>query len=146
LLVSFGAFQTVQLRRITRERDRADRIADFMTGIFRTSNPNERLGGTVTAAQLLDEAAKDINTGLGKDPELQTSLMHVIGMAYMYQGLWEHAQSAFESAIRASTSAKQQDSRETLLTMHDLAWTLLQEGRVGKRRAWSGNWLIPRNG
>lgn len=130
LLVSFGIFQTVQLRRITHERDRADRIAEFMTGIFKTSDPNERLGGTVTATELLDKAAEDIKTGLAKDPELQTSLMHVIGRAYMYQGLWARAQTVFEAAIKASSSVGQQESRETLLTMHDLAWTLLQQGHV----------------
>lgn len=48
----------------------------------------------------------------------------------MYQGLWARAQSIFEGAIRASSSIGQQESRETLLTMHDLAWTFLQEGRV----------------
>ena len=132
LLIAFGVFQSIQLRRITRERDRADRIAEFMTGIFKTSDPNERLGGTVTAAQLLDKAAKDIQTGLSKDPELQTSLMHVIGRAYMYQGLWGRAQSVFEAGIQASASVGQQESRETLLTMHDLAWTLLQEGHVSE--------------
>lgn len=131
LLVSFGVFQSVQLRRITRERDRANRIADFMTGIFKTSDPNERqLGGSVTAAQLLDNAAKEIQTALSKDPELQTSLMHVIGRAYMYQGLWNRAQSVFEGGIKASASVGQQESRETLLVTHDLAWTLLQEGHV----------------
>lgn len=132
LLLSFGVFQSIQLRRITRERDRADRIAEFMTGIFKTSDPNERLGGAVTAAQLLDKAAKDLQSGLLQDPELQTSLMHVIGRAYMYQGLWPRAQSLFEGAIKASSSVGRQESRETLLTMHDLAWTLLQEGRTAE--------------
>ncbi|MFZ0286842.1 MAG: serine/threonine-protein kinase, partial [Terriglobales bacterium] len=32
-----------------RERDRADRIAEFMTGIFKVSDPNERVGNSVTA-------------------------------------------------------------------------------------------------
>jgi eukaryotic-like serine/threonine-protein kinase len=135
LVVSFGIFQSIQLRRLTRERDRANRIAEFMTGIFKTSDPNERLGGTVTAAQLLDKAAKDIETGLSKDPELQASLMHVIGRAYMYQGIWPRAQSIFEGAIKASSSIGLQESRETLLIMHDLAWTLLQEGHVAEAEA-----------
>jgi hypothetical protein len=63
-----------------RERDRADRIAEFMTGIFKASDPNERRG-TITANELLDKAANDIDAGLSKDPELQASRMHVIGRA-----------------------------------------------------------------
>jgi non-specific serine/threonine protein kinase/serine/threonine-protein kinase len=129
LLVSFGVVQAVQLRRITRERDRADRIAEFMTGLFKVSDPNERVGGTVTAADLLDKGAKDIDTGLSSDPELQSRMMYVMGRAYMYLGSYPRAQSLFERGIQVSSSA---ESRETLNMMHDLAWTLLQEGRLAE--------------
>jgi eukaryotic-like serine/threonine-protein kinase len=131
LLVIFAVVQSIQLRRITRERDRADRIADFMTGIFKASDPNEKLG-TITAKELLEKAAKDIDTGLSKDPELQASMMHVIGRAYMYQGLYPRAQLLFERGIKVNSSAGQQEDRETLNTMHDLAWALLQQGRLAE--------------
>ncbi len=114
-----------------RERDRADRIAEFMTGIFKASDPNEKLG-TITAKELLDKAASDIDTALLKDPELQASMMHVIGRAYMYQGFYTRAQSLFERGIQANGSAGQQDNRETLNTMHDLAWALLQQGHLAE--------------
>jgi eukaryotic-like serine/threonine-protein kinase len=130
LLLTFVVAQVMELRRITRERDRADRIADFMTEIFKVSDPNERLGGTVTAEDLLDKAAKKIDSGLTNDPELQVSLMHVIGRAYMYQGLFARAQSEFERGIKISTAAGRQNSRETMNTTHDLAWTLLQQGKL----------------
>jgi non-specific serine/threonine protein kinase/serine/threonine-protein kinase len=128
LLVSFGVIQAIQLRRITRERDRADRIADFMTGLFKVSDPNERVGGAVTAADLLDKGAKDIDTGLSSDPELQARMMYVMGRAYMYLGSYPRAQSLFERGIRVSSSAGEKESRATLNTMHDLGWTLFQEG------------------
>src|SRR6204780_4101501 len=35
LLVAFGVMQAIQLRRITRERDHADRVTKFMTGMFK---------------------------------------------------------------------------------------------------------------
>jgi non-specific serine/threonine protein kinase/serine/threonine-protein kinase len=40
LLIGFAIAQSVALRRVTRERDRADRITEFMTGIFRVPNPS----------------------------------------------------------------------------------------------------------
>ena len=134
LLVAFAVMQNIQLRKTRRERDRADRIADFMTGIFKASDPNEKLG-TITAQELLDKAAKDIDTGLSKDRELQASMMHVIGRAYMYQGLFQKAQSVFERGIKASTSAGLLESREAMNTMHDLAWALLQQGLVAEAEA-----------
>jgi len=134
LLVAFSVVQSVQLRNTRRERDRADRIAEFMTGIFKASDPNEKLG-TITAQELLDKAAKDIDTGLSKDPELQASMMHVIGRAYMYQGLYSRGQSVFERAIKAGTSAGLQESREIMNTMHDLAWALQEQGQVAQAEA-----------
>jgi eukaryotic-like serine/threonine-protein kinase len=67
VLLSFVALQNIQLRRTTRERDRADRIAEFMTGIFKLSDPNERVGSEVTVREVLDKASQDIDKGLAKD-------------------------------------------------------------------------------
>ena len=125
-------FKGVQLHRITRERDRADRIAQFMTGIFKQSDPYERVGDTVTAREILDKAAKDIDTDLTKDPQLQAQMMHVIGKAYLNLGLFPSAQSLFERSIKISRSAVGQESRETLSTMNDLSWTLFQQGRLAE--------------
>src|SRR6185437_5345269 len=130
LLAGFSVIQEVQLRRITRERDRADRIADFMTGIFKMADPNEKAGTAVTAREVLDKASTEIGTGLGKDPELQAQLLHVMGRAYLNLGLYERARSSFEDAIQASRSFGGQDQREALNTTHDLVWTILQQGHV----------------
>lgn len=131
VLIAFAVLQSLQLRRITRERDRADRIAQFMTDIFKVSDPNERVGSALTAREVLDKAAKDIDTGLAKDPELQARMMHVIGRAYLNLGLYSHAQSLFERAA-VNSSVAQQESRETLQTTHDLAWALFQDGHVAE--------------
>src|SRR5262249_22409511 len=47
LLVGFAILQAIQIQRITRERDRANRIADFMTKMFNVSSPSEARGNTV---------------------------------------------------------------------------------------------------
>jgi eukaryotic-like serine/threonine-protein kinase len=134
MLIAFAVMQNIQLRKTRRERDRADRIAEFMTGIFKASDPNEKLGA-ITAQELLDGAAKNIDTELSKDPELQASMMHVIGRAYMYQGLFQKAQSVFERGIKASASAGLLETRDPMNTMHDLAWALLQQGHVAEAEA-----------
>jgi hypothetical protein len=70
LLIAFGVMQAIELRRIRRERDRADRVTKFMTGMFKVSNPSEARGNAVTAREILDKSSKDIDTSLRKDPEL----------------------------------------------------------------------------
>lgn len=132
LLAAFSVTQTVELRRITRERDRADRIADFMTGIFKISDPNESVGQAVTARQILDKAAEDINSNLSKDAELRAQMLHVMGRAYLNIGLFSRAETLFEKGIQAAKSFGGEDSRETLNTEHDLAWAVFQQGRLGE--------------
>jgi eukaryotic-like serine/threonine-protein kinase len=130
LLAAFAVTQAVQLRRTTRERDRANRIAKFMTGMFRVSNPLEKVGETVTARELLDKASTEIDTGLAKDPEMQSVMMQEMGEAYLNLGLYSRAQQLFEKSIRAANSAGRAENPETLRTMENLAWTLFQEGRL----------------
>ena len=142
LLISFAVMQNIQLHKIRRERDREDRIAEFMMGIFKVSDPIqeepsvrkplERVGSRVTAQELLDKAAKDIDTGLAKDPEFQSRMMYVMGKAYLNLGLYPEAQSLFERGIKVSGSVLGQEHRETLHTMGDLAWTLFEEGRLSE--------------
>src|SRR5262249_23015788 len=54
VLVAFVITQTAELRRITRERDRADRVTELMTSMFKVSDPSEARGNTVTAREILD--------------------------------------------------------------------------------------------
>ena len=116
----------------SRERDRANRIAKFMTGMFRVSNPLEKVGETVTARELLDKASTEIDTGLAKDPEMQAGMMQEMGEAYLNLGLYSRAQQLFEKSIQAASSAGRAENPETLRTMESLAWTLFQEGRLGE--------------
>jgi hypothetical protein len=92
LLAGFTGMQYFQLRRITRERDRANRVTEFMEGMFKVSNPSEARGNSITAREILDNASKDIDTGLAQDPELQAQMMHVMGEVYRELGRFPRAQ------------------------------------------------------
>jgi hypothetical protein len=77
--------------RANHERDRATRITDFMTGMFKVSDPNEARGNSVTAREILDKASKDMGTGLAKDPEVQAQMMQVMASTYENLGLYPRA-------------------------------------------------------
>ena len=132
LLIGFLLTQGIELRRIRRERDRADRIASFMTGIFQVSDPNQRVGEAVTAREVLDKAAKDIDSNLSQDPQLQVQMLDVMARAYLNLGLFSRAESLFKKGIEASKLYQGQDSREILRMTHDLAWAVFQQGRVSE--------------
>jgi eukaryotic-like serine/threonine-protein kinase len=132
LLVGFAIAQAVELRRITRERDRADRITQFMTGMFKVSNPSEARGATVTAREILDKAAKDIGTGLNNDPELQAKMMYTMADTYFGLGLYSRARSLLEGAVEIQRRVLGPEHRETLASMSLLAETLMREVRLAE--------------
>jgi serine/threonine protein kinase len=113
-----------------RERDRANRIAEFMTGMFKVSDPGERVGSAVTAREVLDKASKEISSGLSKDPEVQGQMMYVMGVAYLNLGLYSQAQSLLDGSVNLESGALGRDHPETLLAMQQLGWTLFREGRL----------------
>src|SRR4029077_2063563 len=82
LLIGFAITMALQARRIAKERDRANRIADFMTQMFVVFDPSEAKGNTVTARAILDKASNEIKTGLAVDPEVQSELMFTMARTY----------------------------------------------------------------
>jgi eukaryotic-like serine/threonine-protein kinase len=135
LLAGFGVLQAVQLRRITRERDRASRITDFMTGMFKVSNPSEARGNSITAREVLDKASKDIDVGLAEDPELQSQMMDVMGNVYDNLGLYSRAQSLLQQTVDTRRRVLGPERPETLRSMNNLARTLDHEGHYAEAQA-----------
>ncbi len=130
LMIAFGVMQAIELRRITRERDRADRVTKFMTGMFKVSNPSEARGNAVTAREILDKSSRDIDTGLRKDPELQAQLMDTMAQTYAGLGLYGRAQDLVEHARAIQSSLFGERNRETLASESYLAQLLRAQGHL----------------
>jgi non-specific serine/threonine protein kinase/serine/threonine-protein kinase len=130
LLISFGVMQAIELRRIKRERDRADRVTKFMTGMFKVSNPSEARGNAVTAREILDKSSKDIDTGLRKDPELQAQLMETMAQTYAGLGMYGRARELVEHARAIQSSLFGERNRETLASESYLAQLFRAQGHL----------------
>jgi eukaryotic-like serine/threonine-protein kinase len=129
LLVGFAIAQAVQLRKIKRERDRADRITAFMTGMFKMSNPSEARGKSITAREILDKASGQIGAGLTKDPELQVELLDVIGNVYFSLGLYSQAEPLLVKAVETGRRALGPEHSTTVGAMNSLSIDLSREGK-----------------
>jgi|HubBroStandDraft_6_1064221.scaffolds.fasta_scaffold00083_8 serine/threonine protein kinase len=129
LLVGFAINEALQLRRITRERDRADRIAQFMANMFKVSDPSEARGNSVTAREILDKSSSEIDESLEKDPELRARMMYLMGTVYQGLGLYAKAQSLLEEALEIDRRTLGLDNEQTLGTMNALAAVLALQGR-----------------
>jgi eukaryotic-like serine/threonine-protein kinase len=129
ILAGFAFAQAVQLRRVTRERDRADRITEFMTGMFNVSDPSQSRGNTVTAREILDRSSSQIGTSLAKDPGLRASMMDVMGTVYRNLGLYSQAQSLLQQSVEIKRATFGSEHPETLSSSNTLAEVLMQEGQ-----------------
>ena len=128
ILAAFGVTELIQVRRITRERDRANRVSDFMVGMFKVSDPNQARGNTVTAREILDKASDDIRNGLATQPEVQSSLMYTMATTYVNLGLFSRAHSLAQTALDTRERLFGSEHEKTLESMNQLGWILDREG------------------
>jgi eukaryotic-like serine/threonine-protein kinase len=129
LLAAFAIVEAVQLRRITRERDRANRITDFMTGMFKVSDPGQARGNQVTAREILDKASSQIDSGLAQDPELQTQMMMVMGQVYANLGLYDRAEALYRKATDIRLPRLGPENDDTLKSQGAVGWMLDRRGK-----------------
>jgi non-specific serine/threonine protein kinase/serine/threonine-protein kinase len=130
LLAAFALVEAVQLRRITRERDRANRITNFMTGMFKVSDPGQARGNQVTAREILDKASSQIDAGLASDPEQQSQMMMVMGLVYENLGLYDRAEALYRKAAGNRLQRLGAENDETLKSQASLGWILYRRGRL----------------
>ncbi len=113
LVIAFAVVMSVQAERIARERDRANReaaranleasaavqVSDFLTDLFRVSDPAEARGHAVTAREVLDKGAARIGTDLTRDPILQARLLFTMGDVYRDLGALDRAEQLLERSL-----------------------------------------------
>jgi eukaryotic-like serine/threonine-protein kinase len=128
LLAGFAVMQAIQVRRITRERDRASRITNFMTNMFKVSDPSEARGNSITAREILDKASKDIETDLAKDPDLRAQLMDVMAKVYGSLGIYSRERALLEQAVAIQHRTLGEQNAVTLKSMSALGWTYREDG------------------
>jgi non-specific serine/threonine protein kinase/serine/threonine-protein kinase len=135
VLIAFAVMQTVELKRITRERDRADRITEFMTNMFTVSDPSESRGNTITAREVLDRGSRQIEAGLAGEPEVQARLMETMGEVYSSLGLYHQAQPFLEKALATRRRLFGPGSRDTLRSIDQMARDLERQGHYPEAEA-----------
>lgn len=127
LLIAFAAVTAVQARRIASERDRANQeaatarqISDFLVGLFRISDPSEARGRAVTAREILDRGARELEQ-LRDQPEVQARLQSTIGSVYSGLGVYGSAIPLAQAALETRRRTLGPDHPDTLAAINELA-------------------------
>jgi non-specific serine/threonine protein kinase/serine/threonine-protein kinase len=130
VVVSFTLVQARQLRRTTRERDRADRVTEYMASMFKVSDPGEARGNAITAREVLDKASKDIDSGLARDPELQAQMMVLMSRVYVSLGLYSRAETLARQAVAIRNRVLGPEHPLTLEAMDALEWAISRQRKT----------------
>jgi hypothetical protein len=114
LSVAFAALAVAALlQRNEAERQRklaeqksltAERTADFMISLFKVSDPSEARGNAVTAREILDRGARQIDQSLRAEPQVRAQLSTTLGEVYTGLGLYN---PAFELLTKAGEIPEQ---------------------------------------
>ncbi|HVG91601.1 MAG TPA: tetratricopeptide repeat protein, partial [Alphaproteobacteria bacterium] len=132
VVVGFTLMQGRQLRRTTRERDRADRVTEYMASMFKVSSPSEARGNTITAREILDKASTDIDSSLVKDPELRAQMMVLMARVYLSLGLYSRSETLARQAVSVRNRIFGPEHLQTLEAMDQLEWALNQQRRAAE--------------
>ncbi len=100
----------------------SQRISDFLVRLFEVSNPGEARGESITAREILDEAAGRIDEELTDEPATRAALLATMGQVYSNLGLYKDALPMTEESLTVR--------RETNAPAMDIAESLDQLGRI----------------
>ncbi len=136
LVVGLAVRERVQAQKIAAERDRAsreavtaERVSEFLVRLFKVSDPSEARGNSITAREILDKGAREIEETLVDQPEVQARLMHTIGKVYSSLGLYSQAEPLIEQSLKICRLHFGDDHPDTLSSMNNLATAYMSRGR-----------------
>ncbi|HEY6986314.1 MAG TPA: tetratricopeptide repeat protein, partial [Rhodanobacteraceae bacterium] len=103
LLAGF-AVTTVQWRRAEANAQRAERARKFLIGVFQEVNPDKSRGQPITAEQLLEHGARELDAPSAQNPAIQSDLASTIGTLFWLVGDYPRADAMLARASAAFRS------------------------------------------
>ena len=98
--MSFLAWRIRQeATRANREAESTKEVSEFLVRVFEVSDPGENQGAKVTARELLDKAARDIEGRLNDQPLVKARLELTLARVYDSLGLYDPALSLAQKSL-----------------------------------------------
>jgi serine/threonine protein kinase/tetratricopeptide (TPR) repeat protein len=141
-VLGFAAAMGWQAARIAREAEAKTRVTEFLTGLFKVSDPSEARGNSITARELLDRGAARIRDTLADEPEVRAELMATMGAVYNGLGLFAQAAPLLEEAVETQRRVLGPEQPATLRSLMDLVAAHLGAGRYEEAEAVARETLV----
>lgn len=109
------------------EAKTARQTANFMVELFSVSDPSEARGNTITAREILDQAARRIENELASEPKIQATLMGTIGNVYTSLGLYTQARPMLKNALEMRREIIETTPMELAVSMNSFARLMTEQ-------------------
>lgn len=112
-------------------REEAQAVTEFVTGVFKSTDP-ARNGRTITVAETLDRAVKQLDAAKTLDPVRRISLTYTVGSAYKDLGLNRDAIPLLEKVRDHYLRTEGLENLKTTQAMFTLAQAYDDAGRAAE--------------
>ncbi len=115
-----------------RSRAEAEAVASFLENLFAVPDPSHTRGETITAREVLDRGAENIERDLRAQPLRRARMLASIGKTYLKLGLYDRARPLFEQALAARRQGLGENDPELAQSLRDLAALEQAQGRFAE--------------
>jgi serine/threonine protein kinase/Tfp pilus assembly protein PilF len=136
-LVAVGmSFQAWRIRqeatRANQESESARETSEFLVKLFELSDPGQSRGESVTARELLDVAARDIDSRLNEQPLVKARLELTLAGVYDNLGLYDSALRLAQKSLELRS--KHLDATDAAIgeSLHKVGWIRLHRGEYNQ--------------
>ncbi len=113
LLALFSRADAVRERDLARQKTiTAQRTTDFVKGLFQVSDPSESKGQSITALEVLDRGAREIQGQLDDEPDVKAELMSTLSEVYMGLGSFRRADQLIRNSLSLKVSRDETRARQ----------------------------------
>ena len=132
-LLGFGLANALKSERLARQveeadrqRTRAEEVTRFLVETFTLTDPVATDGKSVTAEEILRRGAQRIQEELAEQPEIQASIMLIIGEIHTAYGLHDEAQTLVQGAVDRRRGLFPEDHPDLLESLDALAFLKIE--------------------
>ena len=105
--------EAVHQRDVARQQTlAATRTTDFVKGLFQVSDPSESKGQSITALEVLDRGAREIQGQLDNEPDVKAELMSTLSEVYMGLGSFHRADALIRNSLSLKVARQETRARQ----------------------------------
>ncbi|HTG36522.1 MAG TPA: serine/threonine-protein kinase [Thermoanaerobaculia bacterium] len=124
-----------------REAKRSEAASGFLVDMFKVSNPWTTLGSTVSAREVLDEAARKLQASPPRDPAVRGTLLRSLGRINLNLGNYAPAETLLEPALKDIRAHYGGNPRLIAETLADLATVRYHQARYADAERYAAETL-----